>query len=217
MSNNFRLIRGNDEINSGLLASMHTLRHEVFHNELKWSYGLRLFANMEFDEYDRPDTYYIVRTNDEGVVDATCRLIPTTTRYMIADHYPDSVAKIPLPQSEKIWEMSRFCASIDARVNSKGKITAQLIAAAIEFGLIHNIENYIALATDHVLPIIRRFGGWDPTPVGDLKKTPDDHAYSVIYTVSEPMLDRVRQKCGITHPLLPDYVPAITTATSYAA
>jgi N-acyl-L-homoserine lactone synthetase len=181
---------------------MHHLRCEVFHRELKWTTGLNVIGEMEFDEYDQPYSHYIVHLNSHGEVDATCRLLPTSMPYMIADHYPEFVENIPLPNTNEIWEISRFCASEAARKQSGGKIVGQLVAAAIEFGLTRGVKNYVALATDNVIPVIKRVAGWDPQPLGPRKKTPDDFAYSVIYTVSTEMLDAVKKKNKISASLL---------------
>ena len=194
MSKGFRLLRGNYLKDSALLADMHILRHQIFKEELGWTVGLQEILGMEFDEYDRPDTIYIVHLNEKGRVDAACRLISTLRPYMIADHYKEFVTKIALPKTNKVWEISRFCASSSARILSNGKISGQLIAAAIEFGIVNGIQNYIALATDTILPVIRRYSGWDPTPVGEKNKTPDDDAYSVLYTVNHEILKKIRQK-----------------------
>ncbi len=202
MSNDFWLIQANNLENSITLASMHSLRRTVFIDELQWTAGLQVIRDMEFDEYDQPDTYYIIHLDKKGEVDAACRLNPTSKPYMIAEHYPEFVEDIPLPHSNTIWEISRFCASKQARTDSKGRITGQLIAAALEFGLAKGVTNYVALATDHLLPIIKRIGGWDPTPLGPKKHTPNDVSYSVIYTVSQAMLEHVRKKNHISGALL---------------
>lgn len=202
MTYSFKLIEANDRENEHLLRSMHRLRKTVFYDELKWSVGLNIINDMEFDEYDRPGTKYIVRINEEGEVDATCRIIPTDTPYMIADHYPEFIDKIPMPNTNYIWEMSRFCASQEARKSSKGKVPGEIIAAAIEFGLVNNIKNYVALATDTVVPVIQRIVGWDPQKLSERKKTPDDYSYAVIYTVSLEMLIKIRTKNNVQGTLL---------------
>src|SRR5690606_41965654 len=83
----------NDPKSQNLFESMHHLRWDVFYNELGWRVGLNVpeGSEMEFDEYDCMGTYYIVRTNPEGEVDATCRLMKTSVPYMIQQHYPAAV------------------------------------------------------------------------------------------------------------------------------
>lgn len=202
MSYSFYVIQANDPDNLELLESMHQLRFEVFCKELNWSKGLQVSDSMEFDEYDCENAYYIVRVNESNRVDATCRLISTTSPYMIDEHYAQFIDEQTPPHNRCIWEISRFCASNEARISTKGKISGQLIAAAIEFGLENGVKNYIALATDTVLPIIRRYSGWDPTPLGKRLKTPDDHSVCVLYTVSQEMLAHIRRKNDIRTPLL---------------
>ena len=199
---NFKLIKANTEENVDLLASMHNLRWNVFHKELKWSKGLRLYNCMEFDEYDNDGAYYIVRVNERNKVDATCRLMPTSKPYMLADHYPEFIEREPIPKTDDVWEFSRTCASEEARISSGGKITAQLIAAAIEFGLVKNIKSYISLTTDTLYPMLKRAVGWDPQPLGQKRATPDDESYSLKYTVSYEMLEQIRKRNKIEGPLI---------------
>ena len=66
MSNGFRLIKANNLENSIILGSMHALRRQVFLDELKWTAGLQVIHDMEFDEYDQPNTYYIVHLDTRG-------------------------------------------------------------------------------------------------------------------------------------------------------
>ncbi len=50
-------------------------RYKVFVKKLGWN--LRTADGMELDEFDRPDTLYVVaRSNDEVI--STARLLPTT-------------------------------------------------------------------------------------------------------------------------------------------
>lgn len=160
---------------------------------------------MEFDEYDVDGTFYIVRINEQNKVDATCRLIPTTKPYMLKDYYSDFIENEPPPQTDEVWEFSRTCAHPEAASTTNGKITAQLIAAAVEFGLVKGVKNYISLTTDTLYPMLKRMVGWDPKMLGERKKTPDDMSYSLKYTVSYEMLQQLRKKNKIEKPLLYDF------------
>lgn len=57
---------------------------------------------------------------------------------MLNEIYPHSITDIEIPCTKNIWEISRFCASIDLRRKTKNKITGIMIAALIEFGLKHD-------------------------------------------------------------------------------
>lgn len=192
----FRSAKWN-ELPADIKDSILQLRHDVFVKELKWSEGLQIKENTEVNQYDTSDATYLYFADESNKVRATCRLIPTTKPYMLKEVYPQAIIDIKIPISDNVWEITRFCASIDLRRETKNKITGILVAAIIEFGLKNNIQNYVALATDSILPVIRLFAGWDPTPIGKLIQTPDDNSYAIIYTVSEGMLIRVKNKVGI--------------------
>ena len=201
----FKIIEANDESEVNTLASMHHLRWKVFSQELHWSVGLQTFNRMEFDEYDNTGTYYIVRLNDYGIVDATCRLMPTSKPYMLEEHYAHFVSNEAMPKSDTVWEFSRTCASAEARAERGTNVTAQLITAAIEFGLVHNVQQYISLTTDNVFPLLRRIVGWDSAPMGERLATPDDYSYSLKHSVSYDMLNHIRARHHIDAPLIYDF------------
>lgn len=199
----FRVLQANSEEDADLLASMHHLRWGIFHKQLRWSVGLRVYNCMEFDEYDTDGTHYIVRVNDRtNKVDATCRLMPTSKPYMLNEHYSHFIENEPVPHTDDVWEFSRTCAHPEAAKSTNGKITAQLIASAVEFGLVKGVKNYISLTTDTLYPMLKRMVGWDPKMLGDKKPTPDDVSYPLKYTVSYDMLLRLRDKNKIESPLL---------------
>lgn len=201
----FKVLQANSEVDADLLASMHQLRYQVFHKELKWKAGLQIYNCMEFDEFDQDDwSYYIVRINNvTHKVDEACRLRPTTKPYMLKEHYAHFVETEPLPQSDQEWEITRTYTHPEARTN--GKAIAQLLTASVEFGLVKGVKNYVSLTTDHLLPMLERGIGWDPHKLGDKKPTPDDVSYALKYTVSYPMLQRMRQRNKIEKPLLYDF------------
>jgi acyl homoserine lactone synthase len=198
----FKIANAHKPQNAFLMDSAHRLRFEVFFKELKWTAGLQIADNREYDEYDQPYAWYILHANANGEVDAMCRLIPTTEPYMIADHYAGFVETRPLPRQDDIWELSRFCVSLNGRIETSPRLLICLIAAAIEFGLKNGIGNYIALAEHRMLAPVIRYGGWDPNPLGPVKPTPNDESKVVLYTVSHEMLDSVRKKNGIEGPML---------------
>jgi len=193
-----------NEIPREVKISMLKLRYNVFVKELKWTAGLIINDEMETDQYDNNNAIYIFSKTEEGEVNACCRLISTNFPYMIHEIYPQSVSKIELPKCSTIWEISRFCTSQEIRGKTKLKIMAMMIGSVIEFGLKNGIINYISLSTDSILPVIRRYADWDPTPIGKLIDTPDDKSFAIILTVSEVMLQQACKKAGVdmTHKFL---------------
>lgn len=205
----FKVIKYGSAEYEGVSGSMHHLRWQVFHNELKWTEGLIINDEKESDIYDAPGAYYIVRINGAGEVDATCRLIPTNVDYMLADHYAHFITEQNVPNSPLIWEISRACVSETAKAqaarNKEPNVISQLIVGAIEFGLVQDIKHYISLTTDTLYPFLHRVVGWDSKPLGPKMKTPDDVSYSLIHTVSYDRLQVIRKKNGISLPLIYDF------------
>lgn len=180
------------------------LRYNVFVKELQWTEGLIIHDEMETDQYDNNNAIYIFSKTEEGEVNACCRLISTELPYMLHEIYPQSISTIEPPKCNTIWEITRFCTSQAIRRETKQKIMAMMIGSVIEFGLKNGITNYISLSTDSILPVIRRYADWDPTPIGKLINTPDDKSFAIILTVSETMLQQAYKKAGVdmTHKFL---------------
>ncbi|WP_179958373.1 acyl-homoserine-lactone synthase [Chitinimonas arctica] len=83
-------------------------RHRVFVEKLGWQ--LQCQDGLEFDQFDRPDTLYIVAQDFEGQVVGGARLLPTTRPYLLGEIFPQLLGDLPVPNSPDIWELSRFAA-----------------------------------------------------------------------------------------------------------
>ena len=201
MGNFFCILEANDEGRAELLASMHHLRWQVFHQELQWTEGLMIRNCMEFDQYDCAYAKYIVRINPYSQVDACCRLIPTDKPYMLAEHYPHFIQTQPIPHDARIWEISRVAVSKTLREQTRSRILPQLIAAMLEYGLASGIDSFVSLTTDHLVPALES-AGWDSAPLGKKGSTPNDKCYALIQTVSADMLMRIRPLHSIPGQLL---------------
>jgi acyl homoserine lactone synthase len=83
-------------------------RRKVFVETLGWDLQTR--DGMELDQFDRPDTLYVVSQDDAGVVNGCARLLPTHRPYLLGDVFPELMHGLPLPCSPEVWELSRFAA-----------------------------------------------------------------------------------------------------------
>jgi len=83
-------------------------RHKVFVEMLGWD--LRVTDGLEVDQFDRDDTLYVVAQDEDGRVNGTARLLPTTQPYLLAEVFPELLGGLPAPHSPDIWELSRFAA-----------------------------------------------------------------------------------------------------------
>lgn len=89
----------------GLETALAVYRYEVFIQSLKWQLPVK--DGLERDEFDRPDTLYIVAT-DSGNVCGCARLLPTTKAYLLDEVFPELMNGVPAPRAYEVWELSRF-------------------------------------------------------------------------------------------------------------
>lgn len=95
---------------------------------------------MEFDQFDTPDTWYLIYRDDDGRVWACNRLIPTTSPYMIEKLWPDMVTETPIVKSSDIWEQSRFCIDDDLPREMKGTVIREMLSGQLEFNQVMGIS-----------------------------------------------------------------------------
>lgn len=81
---------------SQLFGKLASYRHKVFVERLGWQ--LQAEDGFEFDQFDRPDTVYVIT------------LLPTTRPYVLGEVFPQLMRDLPVPDSPEVWELSRFAA-----------------------------------------------------------------------------------------------------------
>ncbi len=110
------------EFPSGLATAMARYRHQIFIERLGWP--LTTHHGAERDQFDRPDTLYVLALDAEGKLCGCARLLPTSRPYLLGVIFPQMAEEQPLPCSSTIWEISRFaCTSASA--------THSLLAATV--------------------------------------------------------------------------------------
>ena len=119
-------------LNPGLLTGLGRYRHRVFVERLGWQ--LRSANELEFDQFDRDDTIYVVALDDAGEIVGTARLLPTTQPYLLGDVFPELLDGQPAPRTPDVWELSRF-ASMDFSAQTSSALAQ--CSSPIAIGLMH--------------------------------------------------------------------------------
>ncbi|WP_308164003.1 acyl-homoserine-lactone synthase [Acidithiobacillus ferriphilus] len=143
-----RLIGGNMQVISGaaevlpnnLYTKVAGYRHQVFVEQLGWA--LHTENGMEWDQFDRPDTVYVVAQDDQGHVSGCARLLPTTRPYLLGEVFPQLLNGLVPPCSPDVWELSRF-ASVD--LNKQATTSGQFSSSVAR----ELLEESIACAVSH--------------------------------------------------------------------
>jgi acyl homoserine lactone synthase len=136
-----KFIKGTSvDIKSNLMHAMANYRHRVFVKKLGWQ--LRCENELEFDQFDRDDTVYLVAQNDNNEIIGTARLLPTQRPYLLAEVFPQLLNGLPAPASPEVWELSRF-AAVDFGKNTSDASGQFSSPVAIEL-----MRNALRLASD---------------------------------------------------------------------
>ncbi|MFI7145352.1 acyl-homoserine-lactone synthase [Nonomuraea sp. NPDC050022] len=95
------------ELPAWLLDGMFRLRHEVFHERLRWD--VHTLHGRERDSFDDCDPVYVISYAQRcREITGCCRLLPTEGPYMLRDVFPEALRGDPAPHDPAIWELSRL-------------------------------------------------------------------------------------------------------------
>jgi acyl homoserine lactone synthase len=123
--------------------SMYRLRKKVFSDHLGWE--VHVDGDREYDEFDRPDTVYVLYVKDQEVY-GVWRILPTTGPYMLADVFPDLAPRGGIPRDTATWELSRYCMDVEFfGGNELALHRAQLdmFCTLAEFAILYGIEELL--------------------------------------------------------------------------
>jgi len=134
-------------------------RHRIFIERLGWQ--LPVENGEERDQFDRPDTVYVIARDGAGAICGCARLLPTTRPYLLGDVFPNLMGGAPVPQEDGVWELSRFAvASIDAAPSAAdaARNTRTLLAAAIRAAAAHGARRLITVSPLGIERLLHRMG-----------------------------------------------------------
>lgn len=137
-------------------------RYKVFIETLGWELQTR--NGEELDQFDRPDTLYVVSQDDDGHVNGCARLLPTDRPYLLGEVFPQLMNGQPVPCSPDVWELSRF-ASVDFNASTtsalsqfSSEITIKLLHEAIACARAHGAKRLITVSPIGIERLLRRTG-----------------------------------------------------------
>ncbi len=193
-------ISGNERaLYPDLISQMHILRKEVFFDRLKWEVDVE--GNWEIDRFDDYDPLYVLSLNDKGRVQGSLRLLPTTGPNMLRDVFHCLLPTGEHIESPTIWESSRFCVSLKDQhgkrsLSNLNTVTAELIAAMGEVGVLAGLSNIVTVY-DHFLRRIISRAGCDETLVGGPQDIGGVKTYAGMFLVDELDLEIFKNNWGI--------------------
>jgi acyl homoserine lactone synthase len=137
-------------------------RHRVFVEQLGWR--LHVQDGSETDQFDRPDTVYVMVEDGAGNIAGCSRLLQTTRPYLLAEVFPQLLNGLPPPSDASVWELSRFAAmDFNARAATPlaqfaDSATALLMRASVACAAERGAQRLITVSPVGIERLIRRLG-----------------------------------------------------------
>ncbi|EZP70600.1 Autoinducer synthesis protein [Sphingomonas paucimobilis] len=123
-----------------LMADMYRDRKRVFIDLLGWDLPA-LDGKYEIDQFDGPDTIYLIVGLPDGTHLGSMRLLPTNRPTIIGDFF-DHLCDTGAPSSQAVWELSRLCLSPRIRAVERRGVRNRLLTSAVQFALHNGISAF---------------------------------------------------------------------------
>lgn len=138
---------------------MHVDRARQFSTRLRWDVIVDQDGE-EHDEYDVLNPLYIIMESYDGEHEGSLRLLPTTGRTMVNEHFLELTNGVTI-SSPHIWECTRFCISPAA----DRRVAAKLLAAGAFLMQECCIDHFVGVFDEKMERIYRVLGS-PPTVLG---------------------------------------------------
>ncbi|TWI53698.1 N-acyl-L-homoserine lactone synthetase [Pseudomonas duriflava] len=98
-----------EQLKPAMAQALSVYRYRIFVDKMGWP--LDCPKDHEQDNFDRPDTLYVVAHDEHKQICGCARLLPTHKPYLLGEIFPHLMGGAPLPHSPDVWELSRFAIS----------------------------------------------------------------------------------------------------------
>lgn len=192
---------------TSLLFDMHRLRAQVFKEKMGWDVTVTP-DKLEVDQFDLPDTVYLLALNSDRHVIGTWRLLPSTGPTMIRDLWPQYLDSLPMPSSPRVWEVSRFAIhspvkNPDAAQQETQQAIGEMFCALTELCIAAGIEEIYTFYDERIEKMLRRLN-CQPHKIS--KRLPVDGELCQVgaFKTDSAMLQMLRRTTNIADSLIED-------------
>lgn len=158
----FTILTGTSaELAPHVKSALAEYRHKVFVEHLGWELP-DAQPGIERDQFDRPDTVYVVVKDIDGHICGCARLLSTQQAYLLGSIFPELLGNQALPCAPEIWELSRYTTqrtSADVPCGDDAKERFRLLLkAVVETALEKGARRLITFSYTSVERLARSFG-----------------------------------------------------------
>lgn len=154
---------GSSRVPDALLANMYRDRKRVFIDLLGWDLPA-LDGQYEIDQFDGPDTLYLIAGDQTDVHLGSIRLLPTNKPTVIGDYFGHLCDDGP-PACPNIWELSRLCLSPHIPARQRRQVRNRLLTASVLFARANHVTHFCCVTHGWYIPEILSYG-WECRPLG---------------------------------------------------
>ena len=146
----------------GLYPKLANYRYQVFVERLGWQ--LPVQDGVETDQFDGPESVYVVAEELDGEISGCARLLPTDGPYLLSSVFPQLLNGTPPPCDPTIWELSRFSAvHLTRRTKTSladfpNSSAALLMREAMACAVAHGARRLVTVTVLAMERLIRRLG-----------------------------------------------------------
>lgn len=135
-----------------LTATMHSDRKRQFRDRLGWPVQIDQ-KGYERDEYDDENPLYVIVSTADGRHAGSLRLLPTTGKTMLNDHFSGTVGDKEI-RDPRVWECTRFCLS----PQQDPKVALALLVTTARLMQLARLKSLVAIFDEKMLRLYRRMG-----------------------------------------------------------
>lgn len=137
--------------------AMHKLRARVFKDRMGWE--IPILSGMEIDGYDAMEPTYMLIKSNTGILCGCWRVLPTNGPYMLKDSFSQLLHGEPAPESNEIWELSRFAIETDGNEGfGFSNLTLESIKEMMAYGQKNGVKQYVTVTTTSIERLLRKAG-----------------------------------------------------------
>jgi acyl homoserine lactone synthase len=146
----------------GVYPKLAQYRYQVFVERLGWQ--LPVHDKAETDQFDGPESIYVVAEEPDGEISGCARLLPTNGPYLLSSIFPQLLNGTPAPCDPTVWELSRFSAvhlsrrSLTSLADFPNSSAALLMREAMACAASHGARRLVTVTVLAMERLIRRLG-----------------------------------------------------------
>lgn len=194
------------------LVDMHRLRTKIFRDRMGWDVDVN-DMELEVDDYDLPETIYILHLDALERVTGTWRFLFADQPSMIRNIWPHYCESLPVPFSDAMIETSRFGVHSETqnsadRQSQVNFATAEMIVALIETCILCGVTDMYTLYNVKIKRLLERIG-FKPCDVSDIIDLEGEPTVTARFRMDHDLLHAVKSISGVSLTISPDELPPL--------